>query len=106
LPIMPDATDGVNCTARLVQASIGAACWQTRTKHLSHASADIKVRHQSVRSTPRTGRPLEGDMRHKSHLLFVWLAELVRRNSILDAVEDLHDPPVLVAPGLDLLGPA
>ena len=34
-------------------------------------------------------------MRHKSHLLFVWLAELVRCRSILDAVEDLD--------GLDLL---
>ena len=43
----------------------------------------------------RTGGPLKGDMRHKSHLLFVWLAELVRCRSILDAVEDLD--------GLDLL---
>ena len=33
----------------------------------------------------RTGRPLKGDLRHKSHLLFAWLAELVRRSSILDA---------------------
>ena len=43
----------------------------------------------------QTGGPLKGDMRHKSHLLFAWLAELVRCRSILDAVEDLH--------GLDLL---
>jgi hypothetical protein len=43
----------------------------------------------------RTGGPLKGDMRHKSHLLFVWLAELVRRSSILDAVEDLHGPDLL-----------
>jgi ectoine hydroxylase-related dioxygenase (phytanoyl-CoA dioxygenase family) len=34
-------------------------------------------------------------MRHKSHLLFVWLAELVRCRSILDAVEDLHGPDLL-----------
>jgi non-haem Fe2+, alpha-ketoglutarate-dependent halogenase len=69
----------------------------------------------------RTGGPLKGDMRHKSHLLFAWLAELVRRSSILDTVEDLHGPDLLcwttnffikdgrsglcvVAPGLDLLG--
>ena len=43
----------------------------------------------------RTGGPLQGDMRHKSHLLFTWLAELVRRSSILDTVEDLHGPDLL-----------
>jgi non-heme Fe2+,alpha-ketoglutarate-dependent halogenase len=41
------------------------------------------------------GGPLTGDMRHKSHLLFAWLAELVRRRSILDTVEDLHGPDLL-----------
>jgi hypothetical protein len=34
-------------------------------------------------------------MRHKSHLLFVWLTKLVRCRSILDAVEDLHGPYLL-----------
>ena len=43
----------------------------------------------------RTGGPLQGDMRHKSHLLFTWLAELVRRSSILDTVEDLYGPDLL-----------
>jgi len=43
----------------------------------------------------RTGGPLKGDLRHKSHLLFAWLAELVRCSSILDAVEDLHGPDLL-----------
>ena len=43
----------------------------------------------------RTGGPLKGDMRHKSHLLFTWLAELVRRSAILDTVEDLHGPDLL-----------
>ena len=42
-----------------------------------------------------TGGPLRGDMRHKSHLLFTWLAELVRCRSILDAVEDLYGPDLL-----------
>ena len=35
------------------------------------------------------GGPLKGSMRHKSHLLFSWLADLVREEKILDAVEDL-----------------
>lgn len=39
-----------------------------------------------------TGGPLKGDMRHKTHLLFAWLADLVHNQTILDAVEDLHGP--------------
>ena len=41
------------------------------------------------------GGPLRGDLRHKSHLLFAWLAELVRHPRILDAVEDLYGPDLL-----------
>jgi hypothetical protein len=41
------------------------------------------------------GGPLKGSMRHKSHLLFSWLADLVRYESILDAVEDLYGPNLL-----------
>lgn len=43
----------------------------------------------------RTGAPLKGDLRHKSHLLFAWLGDLVRRASILDAVEDLYGSDLL-----------
>jgi non-heme Fe2+,alpha-ketoglutarate-dependent halogenase len=43
----------------------------------------------------KSGGPLGGDLRHKSHLLFTWLSELIRHDKILDAVEDLY--------GLDLL---
>jgi chlorinating enzyme len=39
-----------------------------------------------------TGGPLKGALRHKSHLLFTWLADLVRNTSIVDAVEDLYGP--------------
>ena len=34
-------------------------------------------------------------MRHKSRLLFVWLAELGAVQLVLDAVEDLHGPDLL-----------
>jgi non-haem Fe2+, alpha-ketoglutarate-dependent halogenase len=43
----------------------------------------------------QTGGPLKGDLRHKSHLLFAWLGELVRCGAILDAVEDLYGPNLL-----------
>ena len=39
---------------------------------------------------------LKGPMRHKSHLLFTWLDELIRHPGILDAVEDILGPNLLV----------
>ena len=43
----------------------------------------------------RSGGPLRGDLKHKSHLLFTWLADLVRKDTILDAIEDLYGPNIL-----------
>jgi hypothetical protein len=42
-----------------------------------------------------SGGPLKGELRHKSHLLFAWIADLVRHEKILDAVEDLYGPNLL-----------
>ena len=42
-----------------------------------------------------SGGPLRGDLRHKSHLLFTWLGDLVRHPRILDAIEDLYGPDLL-----------
>ncbi len=42
-----------------------------------------------------TGGPLKGDLRHKSHLLFSWLGDLVRLRPIVDAIEDLYGPNLL-----------
>ena len=42
-----------------------------------------------------TGGPLGGHLRHKTHLLFTWLADLVRHPRILGAVEDLYGPDLL-----------
>src|SRR6185312_13510409 len=41
------------------------------------------------------GGPLRGDLRHKAHLLFPFLADLIRHPAILDAVEDLLGPDIL-----------
>ncbi len=43
----------------------------------------------------RSGGPLKGNMRHKSHLLFTWLNELVRHPRILDAAESVLGPNLL-----------
>jgi non-haem Fe2+, alpha-ketoglutarate-dependent halogenase len=41
------------------------------------------------------GGPLHGSLRHKTHLLFPWLSDLVHRSSILDAIEDLYGADLL-----------
>jgi non-haem Fe2+, alpha-ketoglutarate-dependent halogenase len=43
-----------------------------------------------------TGGPLRREFRQKSHLLFTWLAGLTRKPAILDAVEQLLGPDLLV----------
>jgi ectoine hydroxylase-related dioxygenase (phytanoyl-CoA dioxygenase family) len=43
----------------------------------------------------RSGGPLQGPMRHKSHLLFPWLNALIRDPRILDAVEPILGPDLL-----------
>jgi ectoine hydroxylase-related dioxygenase (phytanoyl-CoA dioxygenase family) len=38
---------------------------------------------------------MKGPLRHKSHLLFTWLNDLIRHPRILDAVEDVIGPDIL-----------
>jgi non-heme Fe2+,alpha-ketoglutarate-dependent halogenase len=54
-----------------------------------------ELRARLERFERETGGPLKGDLRHKSHLLFTWLADLVRHPRILDAIEDLYGPDLL-----------
>lgn len=42
-----------------------------------------------------TGAPLQGNLRHKTHLLFTWADALVHHPKILDAVEDVIGPDIL-----------
>lgn len=43
----------------------------------------------------RTGQPLQGNWRHKTHLLFTWADTLAHHPNILDAVEDVIGPDIL-----------
>jgi non-heme Fe2+,alpha-ketoglutarate-dependent halogenase len=43
----------------------------------------------------KTGAPLQGNWRHKSHLLFTWVDELVHHPKIVDAAEDVLGPNLL-----------
>jgi ectoine hydroxylase-related dioxygenase (phytanoyl-CoA dioxygenase family) len=53
-------------------------------------------RHQLEAYEKKTGGPIKGEMRHKSHLLFPWINELMRHPRVLDAVEDILGPNLLV----------
>jgi ectoine hydroxylase-related dioxygenase (phytanoyl-CoA dioxygenase family) len=41
------------------------------------------------------GGPIKGEMRHRSHVLFTWVSDIVRHPRILDAVEDVLGPHIL-----------
>ena len=36
----------------------------------------------------RSGGPIKGEMRHRSHVLFPWINDMIRHPRILDAIED------------------
>ena len=58
---------------------------------MSEAAAG-SLRERLERFERETGGPLKGSLRHKSHLLFSWLGDLVRQERIVDAIEDLYGP--------------
>ncbi|MGH8850402.1 MAG: phytanoyl-CoA dioxygenase family protein [Casimicrobiaceae bacterium] len=55
----------------------------------------LEFRHRLEAFEAKAGGPLGGDLRHKSHLLFSWLGDLVRQARIVDAVADLYGPDLL-----------
>jgi non-heme Fe2+,alpha-ketoglutarate-dependent halogenase len=59
------------------------------------SDAALEYRRRLEAFEASTGGTLGGDLRHKSHLLFTGLAELVRHDRILDAVEDLYGSDLL-----------
>jgi len=42
-----------------------------------------------------SGGPIRGEVRHRSHVLFTWVNDMVRHPRILDAVEDVLGPDIL-----------
>ena len=53
-------------------------------------AAELRGRLEAFEAS--TGGPLKGDLRHKTHLLFAWLADLVHHDTVVAAVEDLYGP--------------
>ena len=61
-------------------------------------SADeaLAYRRRLEQSEAMLGGPMRGALRSKPHLLFTWANELIRHPAILDAVEDILGPNLLV----------
>jgi len=55
----------------------------------------LEIRRRLETFESENGGPLKGALRHKSHLLFTWLGDLVRNDRIVDAIEDLYGPNLL-----------
>ena len=61
-------------------------------------SADEAARHRSALETYEgsSGGPIAGNLRHKTHLLFTWASEIAHNPAILDAVESILGPDILL----------
>jgi non-heme Fe2+,alpha-ketoglutarate-dependent halogenase len=57
--------------------------------------AEARAYRGRLEDVERAHRGLGGELRHKGHLLFTWLNELIRDPRILDAVEDVLGPDLL-----------
>jgi non-haem Fe2+, alpha-ketoglutarate-dependent halogenase len=61
---------------------------------MSEAAAQA-VREKLEAHEAATGGPLRGELRHKSHLLFKFLSDVVHEEKIVDAIEDLYGHDLL-----------
>ncbi|MEJ1975044.1 MAG: phytanoyl-CoA dioxygenase family protein [Acetobacteraceae bacterium] len=60
------------------------------------SAAEAAEARRRLETHEREHGKLTGPLRHKSHLLFTWLDDIVRHPRILDAVEDIIGPNILV----------
>jgi non-heme Fe2+,alpha-ketoglutarate-dependent halogenase len=65
-----------------------------RVRVMSEAQA-LEIRDRIESFERGQGAVLRGDQRHKSHLLFKFLSDVVHLQSIVDAIEDLYGPDLL-----------
>ena len=54
--------------------------------------ADFRARLEAYEES--SGGPIKGEMRHRSHVLFTWINDMVRHPRVLDAVEDVLGPNI------------
>jgi ectoine hydroxylase-related dioxygenase (phytanoyl-CoA dioxygenase family) len=54
-----------------------------------------RLRDRMEASEAKVGGPLQGNYRHKTHLLYTWADELVHHPAVIDAVESVLGPDIL-----------
>jgi non-heme Fe2+,alpha-ketoglutarate-dependent halogenase len=59
------------------------------------AQQALAIRERLEEYERQSGGPLKGSLRHKTHLLFTSLNDLVRQEKIVDAIEDLYGANIL-----------
>ena len=122
-PICGDRNDAQAAVASDAVAAYQRDGYYSPVRVMSADGRAATTATRSRRTRPQAGKPLQGNWRHKTHLLFTWADELVHHPKIVDAVEDVIGPDILcwttnffikeaanpglrlLAPGLDLLGP-
>ncbi len=65
-----------------------------RVRVMSEADA-LAIRDKLEAFERSSGGPLRGDLRHKSHLIFKFLSDVVFLDPIVDAIQDLYGPDLL-----------
>lgn len=65
-----------------------------RVRVMTEAQA-LEIREKLETFERQQGAVLRGDQRHKSHLLFKFLSDVVHMQPIVDAIEDLYGPDLL-----------
>jgi hypothetical protein len=95
---MTPSSSPAPATRRLTPAEVEAFRRDGYLYPLRALSRGEALRYRAVleASEARLGGSLGNLYRTKSHLVFTWVAELVRHPAILDAVEDLLGPDLLV----------
>jgi len=59
------------------------------------AGEAVDLRRRLEQYERESGGPIKGHLRHKSHLLFTWLNDLIRNPAILDAIAEILGPDIL-----------
>jgi hypothetical protein len=58
-------------------------------------TAEVAELRGKLEAFEASGNGMQGAVRHKPHLLFTWLNDLIRHPRVLDAVEDIIGPDIL-----------
>src|SRR5450631_1096436 len=70
-------------------------CWRKPVPKLLSEGEVAAFRRKLEDYEAESGGPIKGEMRHRSHVLFTWINDMVRHPKILDAMEDVLGPNIL-----------